>query len=102
MKNGITGGILRSVRFSDEEETRNLAAAVLSERNGISNLTVLKIVRIAKTEQAGVLQNATPPSKLPKVPYDFGQFVVCGRVMERKGRTPWPPITSTPTETDSR
>ena len=33
------------------------------------------------------MQNATPPSKLPKVRNDLGQFVACGRVIEREGRT---------------
>ena len=34
-----------------------------------------------------------PPFKLPKVLYDFKQFVTCGRVTEREGRAPMFPLT---------
>ena len=34
-----------------------------------------------------MLQNAAPPSKLPKVRNDLGQFAACGRGVEREGGT---------------
>ena len=42
---------------------------------------------VMRKSKRGVLQNATPPSKLPKVRNDLGQFVACGRVIEREGQT---------------